>query len=164
MIELEKAEFFRTTKLDRLRPQAVIEFTSPGRYEELLRHVQGHKYYINQNRKEEIPFKEGLLSWFDQVYEPVVTAIRQERILHSFPGRTEADLYVWIVQHWDELKRRYGGRTTIREAAADFSRQFGRTAPMRRAAAWPVRAAAALWRGMHAMLRAVRPGSGRKGG
>ncbi len=141
VVELEKTEFLRTTRLDRWRPQAAaIEFSSPGRYEELIRHILGHKYFINQNRKEEISFKEGLLSWFDTVYEPIVTAIRQERILSLFPGRTEADLYVWIVQHWDELKRTYGGGTTIREAAADYSRRFGRASLPRRIAARVVRA------------------------
>ena len=162
VIELEKAEFFRTTKLDRWRPQAVVEFTSPGRYEELVRHIQGHKYYINQNCKEEISFKEALLSWFDLVFQPIVTAIRQEGVLNSFPGRTEADLYVWIVQHWDELKRRYGGRTTIEEATADFSRRYGRPAPLQQAAGWPARAAAALWRKVRAVFRAARPGRGRR--
>jgi len=158
VVELEKTEFLRATKLDRWRPQARIDFTSPGRYEELVRHVHGHKYFINQNSLVEIPFKEGLLSWFDTVYEPIVTVIRQERILAGFPGRTEADLYVWIVQHWDELKRNYGGRTTIREAATDFSRRFGRPGFLRRVAEGAVRSLRrAVRRALQkARLRAVR--------
>lgn len=126
VIELEKEQFYSATRLLQHRPQARIEFTSTGRYEELIRHIHGHKYYINQTHQEEIPFREAMLSWYDTVYAPIVAIIRRENILAGFPGRTEADLYTWIVGHWDSLKRSYGGKTTIREAAGDFRRRFGR--------------------------------------
>jgi hypothetical protein len=126
VIELEKKEFLRTTCLERLRPGLGMGFTDTGRYDEILRHIHAHKYFINQSKPYEIPFQEALLSWYDNVYTPVVELIVSENILVHFPGRTAADLYVWIVGHWDALKKQYGQGYPLAQAAEDFRRRFGR--------------------------------------
>jgi hypothetical protein len=126
VIELEKKEFFRHTCLDKLRPGLEMQFTDTGRYDEVLRHVHGHKYFINQSKPYEIPFQEALLSWYDVVYEPLVRLVRSEDILLHFPGREAADLYMWIVGHWDALKKTYGQGYPLGQAAEDFRRRFGR--------------------------------------
>ncbi len=138
VIALEKREFFRQTGLDALRPGAAMEFTDTGRYDELLRHVQAHKYFINQSKPYEIPLQEALLSWYDRVYEPLVRLVGEEDILAHFPGREEADLYVWIVGHWDVLKRQYGQGYPLAQAVEDFRRRFGQPAwnPLVRAWRW----------------------------
>ena len=56
---------------------------------------------------------------------PIVDIIRSKRILSRFPGRTESDLYVWIVKHWDGLKHRYGQDYSIDRAVEDFSKLHG---------------------------------------
>jgi hypothetical protein len=126
VIQLEKREFFRRTGLEALRPGVEMEFTDTGRYDEILRHIHAHKYFINQSKPYEIPFREALLSWHDQVYEPLVRLICSEHILANFPGREAADLYVWIVGHWDVLKRQYGQGYPLEHAVEDFRRRFGR--------------------------------------
>jgi len=126
VIELEKREFFRQTGLDELRPGLSMQFTDTGRYDEVLRHIHAHKYYINQSKPFEIPFQEALESWYDNVYEPLVRLVASEDILAHFPGREAADLYVWIVGHWDVLKRQYGPGYPLAQAAEDFRRRFGR--------------------------------------
>jgi len=126
VIALEKQEFFRQTGLERLRPGLELDFTDTGRYDELLRHIQGHKYFINQSQPLEIPFQEAMLSWYDRVYLPILRLIEAEDILVRFPGRKAADLYVWIVGHWDLLKKRYGQAYPLAEAVEDFRRRFGR--------------------------------------
>jgi hypothetical protein len=37
--------------------------------------------------------------WYDTVYLPIATVIREADILKAFPGRTEADLYLWVLDH-----------------------------------------------------------------
>jgi hypothetical protein len=101
VIELERKEFFHRTRLDKLVEGVQLEFTDTGRYDEIMRHIHGHKYYINQSLPKEISFEEAMLSWYRKVYLPIVRLIKGERILSHFPGRTEADLYIWIVGHWD---------------------------------------------------------------
>ena len=46
-------------------------------------------------------------SWYDNVYMPMVEAIRSKKLLAKFPGRTEADLYVWVAFHRERIATRY---------------------------------------------------------
>ena len=101
-----------------------------------------HKYYANQSREGEMSFEEALHSWYEGVYSPVVAAIADGGLVSRFPGRTSSDLYMFIVQHWDELKRKYGLSYSIDAAARDFGDRYGATAWQRTkdralsAAAW----------------------------
>jgi hypothetical protein len=81
---------------------------------------------MNENKEEEIPFSDALVSWYSNVYNPVVTIIREQWLLVNFPGRTEADLYVWIVKHWDFLKKKYGSYS-LSTAAGHFSKKYGQS-------------------------------------
>jgi hypothetical protein len=126
VIELEKTEFLRQTGLAELRPDLEMQFTDTGRYDEVLRHIHGHKYFINESSPMEIPFREAMLSWYDRVYEPLVKLIRSGDVLMHFPGREAADLYMWIVGHWDELKKKYGQTYPLAQAVEDFRQRFGR--------------------------------------
>jgi hypothetical protein len=104
-----------------------IDFTVPGRFDDIVMHINGHKYFINQDKDYEITFREGMVSWYDNVYKPIVEIVKNEGVLSRFPGRTAGDLYVWTVRHWDELKRKYGGSYSMRAAILDFSRRYGRS-------------------------------------
>ena len=131
VIDYEKKLFSRTTRFDKIFPDYDLEFTATGRYDEVLNHIYGHKYYINQHYQEEIPFEAAMRSWYMNVFIPIVRVIRDQKLLGRFPGRTEADLYVWLVKHWDELKRRLGGELSLVEAAEDLSSRYGQTLMMR---------------------------------
>jgi hypothetical protein len=103
-----------------------LEFTAPGRFDEIKRHINTHKYYMNQDQREEIPFDAALKSWFETVFEPIINIVEDEKLPVRFPGRTTADLYVWIVKHWDELKKKYGPDYSVKDAAIDFSERHGK--------------------------------------
>ena len=133
VIELEREEFFKHTRLKELRPEAKIDFTATGRYDEIIRHVNGHKYFLNLSEKQELSFRKALLSWYDTVYKPIVDLLEEQRFLRAFPGRTAADLYVWIVRHWDELKKKYGQSFPLEKAAREYTQLYGK--PRRSAAA-----------------------------
>jgi hypothetical protein len=79
----------------------------------------------------EIPFEEAAVSWYDTVYSPIASIIRDGRLLARFPQSTEADLYVYIGRHWSELLKRYGPLFTLEEAAEDFSVQAKKSLPAR---------------------------------
>jgi hypothetical protein len=121
VIDFEKRRFFQSTKLDRHRPGCSLELTEVGRFDELRAHIREHKWYINLDKPQEIPFDEAAASWYDNVYLPIVNIIRESKLLSRFPGATEADLYVYIGKHWAELNVRYGPLFTLEEAAEDFS-------------------------------------------
>jgi hypothetical protein len=127
VIDYEKHQVFEDTGLKKVIPEGEIIFTEPGRYVELLRHIQGHKYFLNQDREEEIPFLEAAKSWYRNLYRPIIRIIREENILVRFPGRTHSDLYMWVIKHWDELKKKYGNDFSLKIAALDFSEKFGKS-------------------------------------
>jgi len=126
LIAYEKSIFYEKTDFGRLTNYYDLNFSSPGRYDVIYNHILVHKYYLNENIKDEIPFANALVSWYKNVYNPVITIIKEQWLLADFPGRTEADLYVWIIKHWDFLKKKYGAYS-LSKAAGDFSRKYGQS-------------------------------------
>lgn len=112
LIKIERAEFLRETELETIRPDHNIELTEPGRYQILLRHIQVHQYFRNLDLAragagDTLTWQEAVASWYDNIYLPVVDAIRSHELMASFPSRTEADLYLWIAFHREQLAKRY---------------------------------------------------------
>ena len=107
LIQLERAQFLEKTRLHELRPDVHIDLTEPGRYRELLEHIDVHRYYLGLEKQRYIPYEEAVNSFIDNVYLPIVEEIRKSGILKEFPGRTEADLYLWIARHRERLREKY---------------------------------------------------------
>jgi len=126
LIAYEKNIFYEKTQFESLTGDSSMDFSTPGRYDVIYNHILVHKYFLNESRKDEIPFSQALVSWYNNVYSPVVSIIREQWLLVNFSGRTEGDLYVWIIKHWDFLKKKYGGYS-LAEAAGDFSRKYGQS-------------------------------------
>jgi len=124
LIAYEKNIFYSETLFGDLTDHWDMSFSSPGRYDVIYNHILVHKYYLNEDLEEEIHFNDALVSWYNNVYNPVIAIIKEQWLLVNFPGRTEADLYVWIIKHWDFLKRKYG-KYSLAKAAGDFTRKYG---------------------------------------
>ena len=127
VVGYEQQRFYSRTRFDKIFPDYDLQFTATGRYDEVIQHIEGHKYYVNLNYQEEIPFEQAMRSWFANVYQPIVGVIRHQKLVGRFPGRTEADLYVWLVKHWDTLKQQSGGTFSLDQAATDLNSRFGRS-------------------------------------
>jgi len=126
LIAYEKNIFYEKTKFGELTGDTSLDFSTPGRYDVIYNHILVHKYLLNESMEEEIPFSDALVSWYKNVYSPVLAIIREQWLLANFPGRTESDLYVWIIKHWDFLKKKYGGYK-LADAAGDFSKKYGQS-------------------------------------
>ncbi len=131
-IKGEYAEFLERTRLDQIRPEQQIEFTIAGGYRRLLEHIAVHKYFMGLEQQREISDEEAVAHWYDHVYAPLVALIRQEKILDAFPGRTEADLYLWIMDHLHFLREQFGQEVSTKEAADHFAAHYT-AKPLRRA-------------------------------
>lgn len=123
----EKKAFHERTGFDKIVPGHRLEFSATGRFDEVLTHILGHKYYLGMELDREVTFEEAAFSWYENVFRPIIDVIESERLVSRFPGRTSADLYMWIVKHWDELKRRYGEEFSMKDAAMDFSSRYGKS-------------------------------------
>jgi uncharacterized ParB-like nuclease family protein len=96
----EYAQFLESTQLHRLRPEARLECSRLGRYDELFKHILGHQYFLGLERGQAVSLPEAAASWYDTVYLPIAKAIRRHKVLEQMPGWTEADLYVEITRRW----------------------------------------------------------------
>ncbi len=113
----EYAAFLETTQLHRMRPEARLECSRLGRYDEILKHILGHGYFLGLQKGRSVPLPEAAASWYDNVYKPIAEAIRQHKVLEQLPGWTEADLYVEITHRW--LKLSEGGEASGPDPAVE---------------------------------------------
>jgi nucleotide-binding universal stress UspA family protein len=129
VVKAEYAGFLEHTNLDKLRPDADLSMSLPGKYKELEEHISVHRYFMGIEQDREIPYEEAVAHWYDTVYLPVVQMIRENGILRDFPDRTETDLYLWILDHRDQLGQELAWEIEPEVAAEDlvdrFSPQLG---------------------------------------
>lgn len=119
----EKVMFLERTALDKLRPQSEIDTTILGGYERMLEHIAVHRYFMGLNWRRDIGDEEAVLHWHDSVYTLLVKAIRSAGVLDKFPGKTETDLYLWVIDHQHFLREQEPGITS-EEAAEDFAAKY----------------------------------------
>ncbi len=114
----EKVRFLEWTRLDDLRPKAKIRITVPDGFDRMLEHIAVHRYFMGLDFKRDIGDEEAVTHWYDTVYLPIVKVIRQSKILKDFPGKTEGDLYLWVLDHQHYLAEAEGESLRPPEEAA----------------------------------------------
>ena len=62
-----------------------------------------------QERGGQVTPEDAAAHWYDAGDLPVIHAVRDQGILHDFPGRTEADLYVWLAEYRAKLEAKLPG-------------------------------------------------------
>jgi uncharacterized ParB-like nuclease family protein len=117
----EKVQFLERTRLDQLRHEARVRLTIAGGFGRMLKHIAVHRYFMGLDQKRDISDAEAVTDWYDTVYLPIVEVIRDSGILEEFPGRTEADLYLWVLDHQQQLAEESGqALDKPQDAARDF--------------------------------------------
>ncbi len=126
ILKAEYTDFLAHTGLDRLRPEADLSVTACGRYWVLEEEIDFLHYKLNQVSEKSVPRQQAVLDWYDQIYTPVIEAMRARGILQDFPGRTETDLYVWISKHQEQVAEFLGWDVSTEQAAADLADRYSR--------------------------------------
>ncbi len=116
----EKVYFLERTRLDFLRPESRIRLTIPGGFDRMAKHIAVHRYFMGIDLKRDISEEDAVAHWYDTVYLPIVKVIRQSKILKEFPGRTEGDLYLWVLDHQRYLFEEGQSLQPPEEAAREF--------------------------------------------
>jgi hypothetical protein len=129
----EHARFLEKTQLHKLRPDQRVEVSVSGGYERILAHIAVHSCLMEANQGDCLSHSEAVTAWYDEVYTPVVELIREHDILASFPQRTEADLYLWIVAHREHLRARCGDTISTESAVEHYAERYP-AHPLQRAA------------------------------
>ena len=104
----EKVEFLERTHLDQLRPRSRVRLTIIGGFDRMIEHIAVHRYFMGLDFKHDITDEEAVTHWYDTVYLPIVKVIRQSKILRDVPGRTEGDMYLWVLDHQRYLYQEEG--------------------------------------------------------
>lgn len=131
IVKAEYADFLEKTSLDRLVPEQCIELTRPGGYRGLLQHIEVHQFYVGLRSRHYPSLAEAAADWYRSTYLPVVERIRASGILRRFPGRKEADLYLWIAENRAGLQMRYALREQADDAVDHFAQEV-RGSPVRK--------------------------------
>ena len=120
MVLHEYRRFLERTRLDEVRAQQKVwHLTIAGGYDRLIEHIAVHRYFMVLDFRRDVGEEEAVGHWYDTVYLPIVEVIRAHNILADFPGRTETDLYLWIVDHLHSL-REMDSQVAVDAAADDF--------------------------------------------
>jgi hypothetical protein len=117
ILQQQRYAFLQRTSLLEERPDSKIEMTVIGQYDILDKHIAVHRWYLGEQRQREVSFSDAAISWYDQVYSPFVDLIREQKILEQFPGRTETDLYLWILEKQSDIKSEYDINVSVKTAA-----------------------------------------------
>jgi len=121
LLQQEKSLFIDTTHINEVIPPANIEITIPGLYKQIQNHISVHRWYLGEMENGELTEERALRSWYDNVYLPIINIIREQDILKEFPGRTETDLYLWIIEHHYFLSELCADQVTYEEAVEKFT-------------------------------------------
>lgn len=113
-----KVHFLERTSIDSLKPGANIKLTIPDGFDRMLEHIAVHRYFMGLDWKRDISEEEAIGHWYDTVYLPIVHVIRESNILKDFPGKTEGDLYLWVLDHQHYLQQEEGVALQPPEEAA----------------------------------------------
>ena len=101
--KIEQRHVLERLPFDRVLPEVEVELSDVNDYRRLATLIEAHGFRMSQLWKRYVSSDEALRDWYEYQYAPIAEMVREERILDAFSGRTELDLYLWIVEHRDRL-------------------------------------------------------------
>jgi hypothetical protein len=101
-----------------------LMLSEPSRYCDLTGHLNLHRAVLAEGWGAAPTMEAAAAHWYENVYIPAVELMRQFDVLQGEKGRTEADLYLWLVEHLCEIEICYTGTMSdFNPALAAFLRQ-----------------------------------------
>jgi len=125
IIKGEYARFLKTTGLNEVMPgHRELLFTTPGRYDRVLEHIRTRQYFLDRKPERAglppVTWEEAVENWYRRLYSRIVENLDRHDVMSRFPGRTEADLYLWIMDHRYFLTQQSGHDVGSEAAIRDF--------------------------------------------
>lgn len=106
MLRAQLSHFLQETNLDEHCPETDLRLNQPELYASLLEHIEVHRYYLGSQYQREFTLTEAAASWHDLVYLPLLQILQDSGAPHQFPKRTQAELYLWLTYHREEVRCR----------------------------------------------------------
>jgi hypothetical protein len=102
-----------------------LAFSEPGGYDEVLAHIACRRETLRRAGGSTDP-ESAARSWYEGIYLPLARLVRDAGMPAHLPGRTAADVYLWLVGHWDEMERLPPGRADTNGTRRSFLGRLGR--------------------------------------
>ena len=96
--------FKERTGLLEAAPDAVIEFSRPVGYGELLQVIEAHAYGLSQVRDELVPLPDATRDWYGASWLPGLEAIEASGLRKAYDFKTDGDRYLWTYRKLQELR------------------------------------------------------------
>jgi nucleotide-binding universal stress UspA family protein len=117
------ADFLEKSNLDKLRSDVNLLMTFCGQYQVFLDQIEaglsaparGRDLPGDANRRDQ-----AAVEWYDQIYLPIIRIIRELGVLHRFPERTEADMYLLLSERRAELEADLGWQVEMETGVSDL--------------------------------------------
>ena len=154
IVKAEYRAFLDRTRLDISHPGLSIALTEPGMYPELELEIELYRRNLERIDGEPRGYEAAAADWYDMIYTLAVDIIHESGVLDLFPGRTEADLYVWVMRHRRELAEQYGESVHLRDVVAQIVERQQRPGTWERI----MQAAARSMRGLASSLSPANSG------
>jgi len=105
LLYIEKKKFYEKTGL----PNG-IDLTEVGKYNFLENQIKNHKNHLTNISGDEPDFKKAAKDWYNTIYTPLATIIKNGELIKYFPKRSVTDLYTYIsYHHWERTSNRQYG-------------------------------------------------------
>ncbi len=114
--------FKERTRLKEVAPGAIIEFSRPNGYRELLQVIETHAYELSEARGEVVPLPEATRDWYTSSWLPALAAIESTGLRSAYGYKTDGDRYLWTYQKLQELQA-MNPRATWADAAGVLAGQ-----------------------------------------
>jgi hypothetical protein len=96
--------FKERTRLKEVAPGAVIEFSRPTGYAELLRAIEAHAYALSESRGVFVALPEATGDWYTSSWLPALEAIESTGLRRAYDFKTDGDRYLWTYRTLQELR------------------------------------------------------------
>ncbi|MDD5065437.1 MAG: hypothetical protein PHF84_00170 [bacterium] len=126
ILKEEHVRFLEETKMDVILPETRFEFTRPGQYDHIVEQIKAHQRIMSALSGKESDWEHAVRSWYKVIYLPIKKLIKKYHILRHFPDLTEADLFMWIIKHWNYLRGKSETSIDSESAAIDLKETYSR--------------------------------------
>jgi len=99
LLTAEQSNFLKLAGEENAELANSIQFTCIDCYQAITEHINIYSQQLYEANGRELSFSQVFPLWYEEVYMPVVRAIRKIGVMEQFPDRTEPDLYLWCWQN-----------------------------------------------------------------
>ena len=125
VLDYEKRVFYAETAFGDITDDWKLDLSVVGEYDVIYNHIITHKEFMQKNQSEPVGMADAVMSWYNTVYLPIIGMLKKRHIMRKFRKYTTADMYVWLIKYWDELKKKFGENVSLDTAAEELSSTYG---------------------------------------